>query len=492
MSYQHQQSGGYRNHSALRRDVVSWSGIFRLDEKKFLKTSFLYGDLFYQTPGALTKAEFDLNPKASRPAGGGFPSAQNAKASIRQRSFISGVSYTQNFTSHWQNKTVLYGMFTELINPAIRNYGKNSEPHVGGRTIFKYNRLIKKSILNFDVGAEWQQGFSTFSIHKNVGGNADSLRSLDEINNRQQFVFTQISMDVKSFTLIAGASWNLLKIKFERFTPASLGKQQRKFDNQLSPRIALMKKFETSGANINIYSSVSKGFSPPTAAELLPTGSAVNLLLNAEEGINYDLGFKASVNGKLYADVNAFIFALQNTIVQRRDAGGGDFYLNAGKTKQHGVETYISYSLSQRELNKTLIWISHTWHNFHYKDFKQLTNDYSGKQLPSVSPHTISTGMDFQMKKGFFAALNYYYAGKIPLNDANTEYAKAYHLPGAKIGFQKLIKEKWNIKLNMGADNLLNEKYSLGNDINAFGGRYYNAAAGRNYFVALMLQCFSN
>ena len=86
---------------------------------------------------------------------------------------------------------------------------------------------------------------------------------------------------------------------------------------------------------------------------------------------------------------------------------------------------------------------------------------------------------------------NYYYAGKIPLNDANTEYANAYHLVGAKIGYQKLIKEKWSIKLNAGAENLFDQKYSLGNDINAFGGRYYNAAPGRNYYVSLMLQLIS-
>jgi iron complex outermembrane receptor protein len=39
-----------------------------------------------------------------------------------------------------------------------------------------------------------------------------------------------------------------------------------------------------------------------------------------------------------------------------------------------------------------------------------------------------------------------------------------------------------------GVDNLLDQKYSLGNDINGFGGRYYNAAPGRNYYVALLIQ----
>jgi iron complex outermembrane receptor protein len=39
-----------------------------------------------------------------------------------------------------------------------------------------------------------------------------------------------------------------------------------------------------------------------------------------------------------------------------------------------------------------------------------------------------------------------------------------------------------------GADNLLNETYSLGNDINAAAGRYYNAAPQRNYYAGISFQ----
>jgi iron complex outermembrane receptor protein len=32
-------------------------------------------------------------------------------------------------------------------------------------------------------------------------------------------------------------------------------------------------------------------------------------------------------------------------------------------------------------------------------------------------------------------------------------------------------------------DNLTNVKYSLGNDLNAFGGRYYNPSPSRNLLI---------
>ena len=489
VGYQHQTSNGYRDHSKLNRDILSWNRLFKTGNNGLLKTTFLYADLFYETPGALTKAEFDANPKASRPSAGANPGAIQAHTSIHEKMFLAGASYTQLITSNLQNKTILYGMFTELRNPAISSYGKNSEPHVGGRTVFKYSRLVNNVMLHLDAGAELQQGFAAVSIYKNVGGNADSLRTNDEINNRRQLIFAQASVDLRHWTIISGASWNTLRIKFQRFTPASLGKQNRNFNNEIAPRFTVMRKLQS----VNIYASIAKGFSPPTTAELLPTGGAVNFGLNAEEGTDYELGLKATFFKNLYVDVNAFIFSLKNTIVQRRDAAGSDFYINAGSTKQHGVESFFSYPIfsSSPKLKNGLLWLSHTWHDFHYKEFKQLANDFSGNRLPSVAPHTISTGIDMSMNNGLLAAFTYYYSDKIALNDANSEYAKAYHLLAAKIGYQNRIKNKLEYKILFGADNLLDQKYSLGNDINGFGGRYYNAAAGRNFFASISLHFFT-
>ncbi len=50
--------------------------------------------------------------------------------------FLAGASYTQQITSNLKNATTLYGMFTELRNPTINNYGRSSEPHIGGRNNF--------------------------------------------------------------------------------------------------------------------------------------------------------------------------------------------------------------------------------------------------------------------------------------------------------------------------------------------------------------------
>jgi iron complex outermembrane receptor protein len=91
------------------------------------------------------------------------------------------------------------------------------------------------------------------------------------------------------------------------------------------------------------------------------------------------------------------------------------------------------------------------------------------------------------MKNGLNASVNYYFSDQIALNDANSEFASSYHLLGAKIGYQRTVK-KLHFRIFAGGDNLLDQKYSLGNDINAAGGRYYNAAARINYYAGLTFQ----
>ena len=163
-------------------------------------------------------------------------------------------------------------MFTELRNPAIRNFGKNEEPHTGGRTTFSYKKDVGNSRLNLIAGGEIQQGFASVFIYKNKDGQPDTLQSLDEIRVRQSLIFLQAAFETKGWELTVGGSLNFLSVNFKRSAPVPLAQQKRSFDNEGAPRISLAKKWKA----ITVYSSVAKGFSPPTSTELLPSGSAIN------------------------------------------------------------------------------------------------------------------------------------------------------------------------------------------------------------------------
>lgn len=489
ISYTQQESDGYRVQSKMKREVITYEARINASEKDQLNVSFLYGDLYYQTPGGLTKAQFQANPKAARPAAGIFPSAVQAMAAIYQKTFLAGFSNQYRFNSHFENTTSLYGAFSKIENPAIRNFEKRNEPHFGGRTVFNYRQDVGQSNLNFVLGGEIQKGFSNIKVYGNRQGISDTLQNDDEVDNLQYFVFAQAELELKmGWIFTAGASINKSIVKFSRVSAVPPQVQKRTYNNEMAPRLSVLKKL---GSDMTVYASVSKGFSPPTLAELLPSTSIINTNLEAEDGTNYEAGIRGSfLNDKLFIDVNGFLFHLKNTIAQRRDASGADYFENAGSTDQKGVETNITWQpvkQSGSTITNIRFFVSHTWHHFIYKDYKQINTDLSGNKLPSVAPHVVASGFDLGTGLGIYTNVNYYYSDVIPLNDANTDMASSFHLLGARLGFRRTINKSLRLDIFGTVDNIFNSTYSLGNDINAAAGRYYNAAPGINYSAGISL-----
>jgi iron complex outermembrane receptor protein len=489
INYQQQSSNGYRDQSELDIKVFTWDLNANLSDKGTITTHFLWGDLFYQTPGALTLAEFTANPKAARPRVGTTPGVIENKAAIYQKIFLAGISFNQKFSEHWQNTTSFYGASTRLLNPTFRNYGRTNEPHTGGRTFFQFTKnFSEQSKLNIVTGVEFQQGISSVRIYSNKSGNPDTLQTDDEINNKVFFSFAQATLELPgNWIVTAGASINSQNLGITRLSTSPVIEQKREYKTEVEPRLAILKQL---AKPVSVYASIARGFSPPTTAELLPSSGIIATSLNAEEGVNYEAGVRGTLLKKIYFDINAFRFGLKNTIVQRRDAGGADYFVNAGSTKQIGIETLLSWQVisnSKGSIPNLKISLSHTWNDFTYKDFKQVTNDFSGKKLPSVPSQIVAANIDLATSLGIYLNVNYYYAGRIPLNDANTEFSSSYNLLGARTGWKKHLHPKVLMELFIAADNILDEKYSLGNDINAFGGRYYNAAAPFNFTGGIAL-----
>jgi len=486
----HQQSHGYRDHTSMERDVFNWQTQIKSGKKETLRFNVLYGDLFYETPGALTKAEYEKNPRSARPAAGIFPGADKAKAAIYQKTWFGGLNNHYKFNDHFENSLVFYGAYSTVKNPTFRNYEARKEPHLGGRTVFSW-KPRKTSDTKIVFGAEAQQGFFNIRTYSNANGKPGTVLTNDDVRNSTWSIFGQADLRLKhGINVTAGLSLNKSIIKIKRLSIPSLPEQKKEFKNEAAPRLAISKRIFD---EFYLYASVAKGFSPPTVAEVLPSTSVISTDLTAEHGISYEAGSKSSwLDKKLYVEINVFYYQLKNAIVQRRDASNADYFTNAGSTKQKGVESQASYLLLPQGsfFSNSKIWVSHTWNNFTYNEFKQLTNDYSGKKLPSVAENTIAAGADVFTRPGFYLNVTYYYSDPIALNDANSEFAASYNLVGGRLGWKKSLRKKSRLDLFIGIDNAFDIAYSLGNDINAAGGRYYNAAADRNFYGGVSLGLF--
>ncbi len=476
---------GYREHTRLKHRIAAYERSTRLSGKEKLKAFFHYSDLYYQTPGALTRVQYDRNPRASRPASGPWPSSKENQAAVHQKAFLLGIKHIYHFTKTLENTTALYGAYTHFINPTVRNYEFRNEPHFGGRTTFHYQRSAQRIQSDYWLGAEFQQGYLGQQDFQNTGGTPDSLMSSHRVNESTGFLFAQAQwMLPHNWKINAGLSLNHRRLYFVQDFPSPAVSFNKKSHLIAVPRIVLSKKI---GSDHLAYADWSKGFSPPTVPELLPSTNHLNLRLEAEKGMQYEIGSKGYFfRRRLYYDVSLFFMQLTQSIALRRDSSGADYFQNAGGVHKKGLELALRYALLDEGnsfLRRVGLWNSLTLFDFSYKDYVTGDKNYSGNTMPGTAPFTLVAGVDVHTNIGLNAYLTWQHTSDIPLNNENTVYGAAYDLLGFRAAYQKMLNGAIALRIAAGGDNLLNEKYSLGDDINAYGGRFFNAAPTVNFYV---------
>lgn len=486
IQYAHQQADGYREQSRMNRDVFQAQGNFKVDERRTISTNILYADLYYQTPGALTKDQYNQNPQQARPSAGTNLGAVDQHATVYNKTFYSGVSQEYVWNTHWSNRTGLYGTFTQFKNPTLRNYERKTEQSFGGRSVTQYAASHFK--LNF--GAEFQQGFSPDKLYDNNKGIVGNLQTDDEISSTSALIFTQAEWTLpRDFFLTAGGSYNFFKIDFTHLSANQGVDASRNFTPVFSPRVALLKKITSA---ISTYGSVSRGFSPPTVAELYPSTAVFDTKLNPEEGSNYEVGIRGNLcNNAITFDITAYDFELKHAIVSRQDttlAGNPEYFVNAGNTSQKGLEVNIAWMPLLNPgclLSNLRLWTSVTANHYRFKDYEKDNVSFSNNRLTGVAPNIVVVGLDVSSATGIYMNVTFNFTDRIPLDDANSTFASSCTLLGARAGYRFSIGNNLPVDLFGGADNVLDERYSLGNDLNAAGNRFYNAAAPRNFFIGL-------
>ncbi len=485
LSYQHQQADGYREQTRMVRDQINSTFRFSLSDKETLETTIFYTDLYYQTPGGLTETEYNNDPRQARPPAGTQPGAVSQQASVSLRSFYAGVSHQYQFSKSLHNRTGVYGNFVQFENPSIRNYERRLEQNFGARSVTDYSFEVGGWNSKIFGGGEFMHGYSPVKNYQNLQGTPGLLQEDDEIRTLQYSLFGQAEFSKDAWILTAGLSANWVNYQLLRLSTLPVVPEEVTYDPVLTPRFAVLRKLNDA---FSLHGSASWGFSPPTLAEVRPSNGIFNTDLQSEKGVQIEVGARGYfINRKFFVDAAVYHFGLDETIVVRRDTDGADYFVNAGATDQNGVEVLLNWQpdLFTSALSTFKLWTGVTLNYYEFKDYEKDNVSFSGNDLTGVPKHVYTGGLDLALRNGIYWHVTLNYTSSLPLNDANTAFAKSYTLLGSRIGFKTSSIKKLPINIFAGADNLLDETYSLGNDLNAVGGRYFNAAAKRNYYVGI-------
>ena len=485
LSQAYETYDGYRQNSAMHRNFIQAVNRWDYQGKDELRVLGFYSALNYQTPGGLTLAQYQTDPQLARTATKTLPGAIQQHSGIDQKMLFGGVVNELHINDRLRNLLTLYGTYVDFSNPFITTYNQRYEGTYGMRTYLELSGNRQKNYnWKLNLGLEWQQTDADINSYGNRGGVRDTAQTLDRINTNQHFIFTRYAADLyRRFHLEAAFSLNFYDYGFRNIIPNAEARfTDRNFTPQLMPRIALSYQI----TNDFIWrASVSRGYSTPTVSEIRPTDQVINNNLQAQYGWNYETGFRIrNDNETLFLDASVFYYKLQNAIVPRFNADETEYYVNSGGTDQPGLELYFTDWLIPQTgtgfIRGLQISESLTLDKFTFSGTKN--------QLTGVPEQVVVTGMQIKLPQSLYLFIEHNYTSRIPLNDANTTFAASYNLLQAKAGWQHAIGRKNYFEIYAGADNLLNQKYSLGNDLNAVGNRYYNAAPPCNFYAGFNLR----
>ena len=484
IQYGHSQQDGYRDHSAMNRDAIRFSSTGKIGEKGTLSLLGLYSDLQYQTPGGINLAQFQTNPKLARQSTPTVPGSEAQHAEIYTKLAMLGGNYTLQLSNNWTQSNALYLTTNDFANPFISNFEKRDEQGIGGRNFWQNTAQYGSVKTSWTTGFEWQYAKSAQRNYDNKGGVADKQQTVEDIRTSNLSVFSQFEAVLfTDLTATVGLSYNTYKYKYERYFPLPYSDEQRSFDGIFIPRFAVNKVIAKTWS---VTASYGSGFSPPTLQEVRPSAGGFRKDLNAEKGINSEIGLR-KIDKNFTAEISLYSFGLRQTIVRRTNEAGSEFFINAGKTRQNGLEWNVSYDfLTNANLPLTFrLWNSGTWTKYTFEDFKQAETDLSGKFIPGIPRFSQNTGLDILFKHGFSVFATYQHGSSIYLNDANTVKNTPYNQWIARASWKKNWGSHFYSELSASAEKVNAGIYSLGFDLNAFGNRYYNAAPKNNLWAGV-------
>ncbi len=493
--YASQTSDGYRDQSFFERQTFETGVKVFTPSNVLVSISTLYSELNYGIPGGLTQEQFNDDPTQAR-----FGSVEQ-NASIDQEDFIIGANVESDWSEHWSGGTNLFANISKFENPFNFDYKSESRKSWGSRPWVQYKNTLGDTDLKLKLGAENHFGNNNARNYDIDMGVQDSLNFEDEIEirNRSLYLVGEITLTGDVF-INAGVSVNRVSYDINRVATKEGGVDpnlvSKNFETVVLPRIAIAKRLNNL---TTVHASISAGFSPPTLEEFRTNDGELNENLEPEKGINYEIGIRGNTrDGSFSYDVATFYFKLKESIVLTESQRDGTLaFANAGSTNQAGLEistNWIAIDNENEFLSLLEIQSSYTFHYFKYDNYVKGGDDFSDNRLPGVAPHTVHTSFSAETKPGLYGIFSYNFTDKIPLNDANSISSNAYHLVKGKLGFRQNFgkDDKFKFDLYAGLDNILDQRYSLGYDVNAFGNRYYQPAAPLNWFGGLKLNYLIN
>ncbi|MDA8658122.1 TonB-dependent receptor [Flavobacteriaceae bacterium] len=388
--------------------------------------------------------------------------------SIKQ--FKSGLRWQKNWGDQWNLDTYGFYIFRDFYgklpfeNGGIVDLARN---YYGFGTRLNY----KQDMHRWQIGIETAQQADQRDRYLNLKGAQGSLS------------FSQLeSFDSFGFYILDEIRWEKVLLRTSlRYDDLRLGADTVSEDQTyqvLNPSVGL--SYEVASQQ-RLFANFSSSFETPALSELSanPSGAeGLNLELEPARALNYELGWKG-LWAKTRMEANVFFIESTNEILpyELEAFPGRAFYRNAGATQRWGIEVFGSYQWEKLELQASM-----TQAQYRFVENGTLKDT----TLPGIPNSQFFLQLGYTSLENWQFQLTGEHIGSLYADTANEVQIEAFQKVRLQGGKTTALGDH-ELNLFAGINNLFDVRYFDNIRLNAFGGRYYEPAPGRNFFVGLSL-----
>lgn len=469
---------GYRAHSDVQLVRTGLNSRFQLDEGRSLRVFGAYANMpEAQSPGSITGEAVAANPRQARDA---FVSTGSGKTSEQGQ---LGASY-QDERSFGTVRATAYGLFRELENPLPFAYITLDRAAGGVRATLQNDRRR----LHWGVGVEGKiQRDDRVEFNNADGTPGDQVQTdqLESVDNGA--VFARASLPMGRARVSAGLRYDRLRFEADnRLNGAGSGGRTLE---ALSPSVGVTLDLDAT----RLFANVSTALEAPTTTELSNRPDTRGGF-NPNVGPEHIVGAEAGAQGwldlqgtALSYDVALFGLRVNDLLVPFQNESDETFYRNAGRTRHLGVETALRWQLPydlRLQSSYTL-----TRATFIEAETEGGSADLDGNRIPGVPMHVWGGALQWEPDDFLWTTVEVRAASRYPVNNQNTAENDGYAVFSARAthpGFS--VSRGLSVQPFVAVNNVLDAHYNSAVVVNAFGGRYYEPAAGRHWQAGVTLQ----
>lgn len=483
---------GYRDHSEASREL----GNVRLKLAASPDTSIIIvGNALYQPeaqdPLGLTRAQWEANPRQADPAATLF----DTRKTVNQKQV--GATVEQRLTADADVRVTGYGgtrtvrQFLALSGVGATSSGGVTDLDgtfggVDGRITDRF--VLGDRPASVTLGMNYESQRQERRGYVNNNGMLGDLRrnESDDVSNTDGYLQFEYS-PIDAVSLLAGYRYSDVSFNSDDhyITPSNPDDSGQRSYSHGSPVVGVMWHVTD---RLNVYANYGQGFETPSFIELAyrPVGSGLNLGLQPAVSNSGEVGLKALVGRDQRVNVAAFGIKTSDEIVIDTATGGRTTYKNAAKTERKGIEAAWQGTLGAGFAG----YASYTYLSAKFTDAAttgvppQIVP--AGARLPGV-PGTSAYGelsWSWPESAGLNAAVEVQYAGKVYVNDRNTDAAPAWTIANLRVGFQQQA-GTWTLREFARLNNIGNVNYVGTVIVGDTNGRYFEPSATRNFLIGV-------